>query len=890
MEENQMLINNQNKFEQIIKNMEESIQSLILFRSLYLIKKKFDKYKSNINKIYQDFNINKSKRIDALGSFQIDINLLDKILLLVLKEINLFILELSSPKDIFLSYFLISNKKLEEMELIINNMKKEIIEKNLVEKYNKIFYDKKIKPLFEKKNTENNLNEEDNEEAKEEEIYNIIITEYNRKGKIIKNYEEIQIENENNKKEMKEKNTDIYIILNNDGREQKNKLINNNAIFVETIPLILADYFQENKKYAIVEIEEEFSKELDLLFNKDLLIKINEYDEFIQKYKNYNNNTNVISKELKQYSLQLKQVQKNIKLYQEIIVDKKMKNENTIFLEDMLNKLIEKETYVQQKINERKQNIFSMNSNEKYTTDKIKNYNMFNLDFSKINKGNFNNSLNTNIHILSIKNPKLFTENNNKNNNSSSILITSQNNNLILNTKNTILNNNPKKLMLKSELTQEKIQSALTEIFLFYSALISENDNIEGNDINNKYIDLNNYFKFCYDYKILLTKPKIQEIFIKYSNRTDDNNFLFVMNFENFKSSLMELAYEMNSIKKQKLLKIISEKKSIINYMELKECQRQEEEKNHNKFTEKITGGTAKKAMEKNQYEYISKHKKISEDIIKSELEYEKECKKSDKEILDKFYRYLGIDSYNYKNKMKNTKTNLFYGESLNNNKNNNRIIGELKSIDTQGNKIETIRESKFNKFHSQFLSDQSINKKNYEALQMTHIKKFNNLQNNNNDINENNLLKTSSISKQNINKMLENSNKINWNQMQNIYFDYNPIYENDSLNKYKNETDSDQELIEKLTRTKKHLIKNHSALDLKGINKNNILPPIKINNQYTNENNLRYYYNNNISSQKISVLTNQNEKISYNSEEFSKLNENKEVKNLINISSIKEE
>ena len=143
--------------------------------------------------------------------------------------------------------------------------------------------------------------------------------------------------------------------------------------------------------------------------------------------------------------------------------------------------------------------------------------------------------------------------------------------------------------------------------------------------------------------------------------------------------------------------------------------------------------------------------------------------------------------------------------ENLNNNKYNNRIIGELKSIDTQGNKIETIRESKFNKFHSQFLSEQSIKKKNYEAHQMTHIKKFNNLQNNNNDINENNLLKTPSISKQNINKMLENSNKINWNQMQNIYFDYNLIYENDSLNKYKNETDSDEELIEKLTRTKKH-------------------------------------------------------------------------------------
>ena len=43
----------------------------------------------------------------------------------------------------------------------------------------------------------------------------------------------------------------------------------------------------------------------------------------------------------------------------------------------------------------------------------------------------------------------------------------------------------------------------------------------------------------------------------------------------------------------------ISEKKNIISYAELKECQRQEEEKNHNKFTERITGGISKKSLEK---------------------------------------------------------------------------------------------------------------------------------------------------------------------------------------------------------------------------------------------------------------------------------------------------
>ena len=104
MEEDSIIINNKNKYEKIISNMKDSIQSMILFRSLYLIKKKFEIYKSNINKIYIKYNINKSRRIDVLGSYQIDIKFFDKVLLQILKETNLFILELSSP----LFFYLIS--------------------------------------------------------------------------------------------------------------------------------------------------------------------------------------------------------------------------------------------------------------------------------------------------------------------------------------------------------------------------------------------------------------------------------------------------------------------------------------------------------------------------------------------------------------------------------------------------------------------------------------------------------------------------------------------------------------------------------------------------------------------------------------------------------------
>ena len=873
--EEKPIINNESKFEKVLKNMEESIQSLILFRSLYLIKKKFDVYKSNINKIYEDFNINKSKRIDVLGSYQIDINFLDKVLLLILKETNLFILKLSSPKDIFLSYFLISDQKLEVMELIINNMKKEIIEKNLVQKYNNIFYEKKIKPLFDKKplpNNNNDLVQEGNgeENEKEEEIFNISIVEYNRKGKIIKSFDELKIENEKNKIEMNNKNSDVIDMIQNDNEQNENSNSDNNILYVETLPLILADYFEEHKIYAVVEIEEEFSKELDLLFNKDLLIKINEYDEFIQKYKNYNNNANIITKELKQYSLQLKQIQKNIKLYEQIIVNKKMKNENTIFLEDMLNKLIEKETYVQQKINEKKQSIgllSSDNPNENNIFDKIKKFNNINnLDFSGTKKENLNNSLKTNIKVLSIKNPKLFENkiNNNKND-APSVFITSQNNNTNQNIKNFMLNNTSKKILLKSELTEEKIKNALNEIFLFYSALISENDNMEGNNINNKFIDINNYLKFCIDYRIYLTKPKIKEIFMKFSKGiNDNNNILLIMNFENFKSSLMELSYLMNSMKKQKLLKIISEKKNIINYMELKECQRQEEEKNHNRFTEKITGGIPKKSLEKSQFDYISNHKKISDDIFKYESIYGKECKKSEKEKLECFYKYLGIHSGNYKNKMKDIKKNIFYQDLLKSYKNNNEASQEIK-FNNQQSRIQTKSEIKNNINYNLYSEKKSKNIDYFNNSQLTKSNIMNNLKSNKN---ENNILKLSTISKDTVNKinLFENYNKMNWNQMKNIHFDYNPIYDNNG----KKEPEIGEENIKIINKSinKNKLVKNYSALELKGINKKYILPPIK-NNNINNENNLRYYDMNNISNQKENELTNSNNVINvFNSED----------------------
>lgn len=154
-------------------------------------------------------------------------------------------------------------------------------------------------------------------------------------------------------------------------------------------------------------------------------------------------------------------------------------------------------------------------------------------------------------------------------------------------TKNSILNNSSKKRILKSELTEDRIQSALNEIFLYYSSLKSENNDIgneNNDDIKNKYLDLGKFYKFCYDFRIHLPKFKINVIFNQNCNCNGgnmDDNELMKMDFDNFKSSSLSISLEMNSTHKQKLIKIINEKRNIIDYMDLKELQRKEEEKNY---------------------------------------------------------------------------------------------------------------------------------------------------------------------------------------------------------------------------------------------------------------------------------------------------------------------
>ena len=414
-----MAIQENNNEIDICDEIKKSIEAIILYRSLYILKKKIDLKKPKIRTLYNSFNLDKISNVAQYNSYQVNIENFIIIAETIFKECNILITTLSNPKDIFLSnIFLNMNQKMKEMNAILSEIKSHITEENtsLVKKYNNLFYEKKIKPnmiknILENKqnmnnkiikedinienietkkenivlnseiikiNTEKEVKEGTKQNEEEEEIERPIV-EYNRKGKIIKTYSRmvndnltlsVNKENEqvNKRKINRIKNTKFFqlsdnkedfignhmqnIIENNSivnsineleeyniENDKKNKTVSmydlidiengknfNNILYIETLPLIIADYMQQFPFYCIIETENDLANELNILFDKELIEKMNSYEEALK-----NKNQNSINIELYKNEKMKMKIENNIKIYENFINQKKEKGENVIF-------------------------------------------------------------------------------------------------------------------------------------------------------------------------------------------------------------------------------------------------------------------------------------------------------------------------------------------------------------------------------------------------------------------------------------------------------------------------------------------------------------------------------------------------------------------------------
>lgn len=794
-ETNENLLNN---------SKENSCETLILYRSIYIIKKKFEIYKTKINEIYKKYNINEFDDNLGMNFYIININNFELLIREIFKVINCIMIQINNPKNIFISNLYLTKEIKNEMNHIFQIMKNYLLQNNNIEKYNHIFFNKKIKPLLQKKEKEDNdINNNDNytEKKEKEEEINKPIVEYDSNGNIIKTNEELLNENKMidiNKDDIQLENNEYY-------------LLNNQNLYIETLNLIIIDFLQNFSNYGIIETNEDLASEINILFDKEILQKINylyrkeKEKELIEKLNNTKN------KELEKCIIQKETITQNIELYEKLLQQKKANHENGIIIEDMLEKLLAQKIWLSHRIKYIKDSEF-IEDEKKIFENKIQsNQKKLKLEFIKSNYQNLSNSS--------------IIPNDNENNNSKIIT----NSNLNISTiKNELIPNSK----------EEKRLNSLKEIFEFYSK--QHNYVIKGNGLfsaieeKKSLINLSEFSKFCSDFSINIERQKLVEIYKKNISN------LITMNFKEFLIVLEILGYTIHESKKKLLLKKISQKKEKLTLIEIQENQRIEHEKIENTFQEKTTGNKSKRSLEKNQYIYLNQKNNLLKEISSLKNEYEILDKKSYKDIIESFYDFLGLyQKGNYKKKMKG----LFAPFQIYDHKqfNVSKKILKNKNEEEVKNLIKKKKKERDKLLLSQKLIEENLSYQNKLKLFEKNNKQFiSRLLKKYKGIKYSDLLKEKEIDTQNKilkekKKEMEKKNKISWDKLDNLNekdfgLEDKTLFE-DSYNS------DDEELLYYITSNKyssqnnlnntKQIKKNVSSIDILTNNKN-ILPPIK--------------------------------------------------------------
>ena len=287
---------------------EDSKELITLYRSLYILKKKFEKYKIEISKIYTKFFVKDKNNYNNIRCKIIKMSSFKQILGEICHLVNMAIVKISSPNELFISDLVVQKIQNEKLNDSIEQIYKYITDK--IKYYNDIFYTKKIKPVIDINNIDNIANNFT-------DYYPI--AEYNKKGNIIYYYDQM--------KELNKKYSSVFI-SNEIDLEKENELNQKekDILYIETLPLIIADFIQENPQYIIsnTELQDyELNNEIKNLFDSNLLKKIE------KENKNLKEQINIptFKKEMKLQELYKEQlaIEKNLQLYSNLLNEKKKK-------------------------------------------------------------------------------------------------------------------------------------------------------------------------------------------------------------------------------------------------------------------------------------------------------------------------------------------------------------------------------------------------------------------------------------------------------------------------------------------------------------------------------------------------------------------------------------
>ena len=535
--------------ENIIDVERKNILMLILYRSLYILKKKFEIYKPQINQIYQE---NKEPFSNLLV---LPINKIPQILKNITLISQFYIIPYNRYSELF-TIDLLNNRNKKQTEIIINYIYNYI--KEHISEYNSVFYEKKSKEIEMKKELEN---------KNEEEEISIKLNLYNRRGKIIKTTEEI---NEQNK--LFELEGPLYQIS-----EEDIQILNSDKfLYSETIPLIIADYLQQNSNIVIIPSNEELNEEIKTLFDSEILKKIS----FLEK----NDPNEEQNGKIKNLLFEEMNINQKIQLYENLVIEKNQTGENTTYLLDMIKQLKNQKNKVHTRLNSMKNSNSPQKSNLNTITESLNTSNI-----SQINTKSSNLTTNRNLKTVS-------------------------------------------KIIPKSQLSKDELRrNALSEIFYFYSKQHNSGKTFDTKKHNEEHLNLSEFSKFCVEFKVMVKMNKLVELFKKTAGNSKQ------MNFNEFLLILPKLAISVNDEKKQYILsreKLYQMKLDEINEDEKKknrfifkdkEMHLKKEENNDNNKEENNENANLENNEEKKEEEINKDNEEKKEDENNNENEEKKE-------------------------------------------------------------------------------------------------------------------------------------------------------------------------------------------------------------------------------------------------------------------------
>ena len=316
---------NVNEFNKKLEITKSNLKLKILHRSLFILKKKFQIYKEQINKIYLEYIQNEINNPILTFSIEKFPQILNNIFMIS----QIMILPFNNYHELINDEFIINLNK-EKNHVIIEYLTRYV--KENIHKYNQMFYVKKMKTI---KNILNNKLKLSNEEIQVE------FTLYDKKGNIKKKLDKLM---EENKELYLEKGT--FLIFEND----IDILNSNKFIYSQTFPLIIADYIEINSNLIIISLNNELNDEIKYYFDDDI-------NSLISKLENIQIKEN--NNEIKDLLLKEMNLEQKLLYYNNILKEKKNNLDKIIEINELKSQLIyEKALLHQKKMIIKKQSLF----------------------------------------------------------------------------------------------------------------------------------------------------------------------------------------------------------------------------------------------------------------------------------------------------------------------------------------------------------------------------------------------------------------------------------------------------------------------------------------------------------------------------------------------------